>query len=95
MGTFFYPEDGSDTFLRNVGSHKICMAPHPRRRHSSSFLFFTVCHKDMFITSWISFFLNILAKCGKILNSKTFAVAQCTFSPIHASSEVVLYFSTA
>jgi hypothetical protein len=20
---FFYPEDGSDTFLRNVGSHKI------------------------------------------------------------------------
>jgi hypothetical protein len=28
----FYPEDGSYSFLRNVGSHKICMAP---RRHSS------------------------------------------------------------
>jgi hypothetical protein len=32
---FFYPEDGGDMFLRNVGSHKIYMAPHPRRRHSS------------------------------------------------------------
>jgi hypothetical protein len=32
---FFYPEDGSNTFLRNVGSHKIFMGPHPRRRHSS------------------------------------------------------------
>jgi hypothetical protein len=32
----FYPEDGGDTFLRNVGSiHKIYTAPHPRRRHSS------------------------------------------------------------
>jgi hypothetical protein len=25
----FYPEDGSDMFLRNVGSHKIYTAPHP------------------------------------------------------------------
>jgi hypothetical protein len=25
-----------DTFLRNVGSHKIYTAPHPRRRHSST-----------------------------------------------------------
>jgi hypothetical protein len=33
---FFYPEDEGDTFLRNVGSHKIYTAPHPRRRHSSS-----------------------------------------------------------
>jgi hypothetical protein len=32
---FFYPEDGADTFLRNVKSHKIYTAPHPRRRHSS------------------------------------------------------------
>jgi hypothetical protein len=31
----FYPEDGGDTFLRNVGSHKIYTAPNPRRRHSS------------------------------------------------------------
>jgi hypothetical protein len=32
---FFYPEDGGDTFLRNVGSYKTYTAPHPRRRHSS------------------------------------------------------------
>jgi hypothetical protein len=32
---FFCPEDGGDTFLRNVGSHKIYTAPHPRRRHCS------------------------------------------------------------
>jgi hypothetical protein len=32
---FFYPEDGGDMFLRNVGTHKIYTAPHPRRRHSS------------------------------------------------------------
>jgi hypothetical protein len=32
---FLYPEDGGDTFLRNVGSHKMYTAPHPRRRNSS------------------------------------------------------------
>jgi hypothetical protein len=32
---FFYSEDGGDRFHRNVGSHKIYTAPHPRRRHSS------------------------------------------------------------
>jgi hypothetical protein len=31
----FYPEVGGDTFLGNVDSHKIYMAPHPRIRHSS------------------------------------------------------------
>jgi hypothetical protein len=31
----FWVEDGGDTFLRNVGSHKIYTAPRPRRRHSS------------------------------------------------------------
>jgi hypothetical protein len=31
-----YPEDGDDTFLRNVDSHKIYRAPYPRRRHSST-----------------------------------------------------------
>jgi hypothetical protein len=31
---FFCPE-GGDTFLRNVRSHKIYTAPHPRRLHSS------------------------------------------------------------
>jgi hypothetical protein len=31
-----YPEDGGDTFPRNVSSfHRIYTAPHPRRRHSS------------------------------------------------------------
>jgi hypothetical protein len=30
-----YPEDGSDTLFRNVGSHKIYTAPYPRRRRSS------------------------------------------------------------
>jgi hypothetical protein len=28
---FFYPEDGGDTFLRNIGQHNIYTAPHPRR----------------------------------------------------------------
>jgi hypothetical protein len=32
---FLYPEDGGDTFLRNVSSHKIYTAPYPRKRHSS------------------------------------------------------------
>jgi hypothetical protein len=32
---FFCSEDWGDTFLRNVGSHKIYTVPHPRRRHSS------------------------------------------------------------
>jgi hypothetical protein len=32
---FLYPEDGSDTFLRNVGLQNIYTAPHPRTRHSS------------------------------------------------------------
>jgi hypothetical protein len=25
LSRFFYPEDGGDTFLRNIGSHKIYM----------------------------------------------------------------------
>jgi hypothetical protein len=29
---FFYPEDGGNTFLRIVDSHKNYMAPHPRKR---------------------------------------------------------------
>jgi hypothetical protein len=32
---FLYLEDGGDTFLRIVCSHKIYTAPDPRRRHSS------------------------------------------------------------
>jgi hypothetical protein len=30
---FLYPEDGGDTFLRNVGSHKKYTASHPRKWH--------------------------------------------------------------
>jgi hypothetical protein len=41
---FFYPEDGGNTFLRNVGSHKIYMAPHLRRQHSVIFSLFAANH---------------------------------------------------
>jgi hypothetical protein len=37
---FFYPEDGGNTFLWNVSSHKIYVALHPRRRHSSMNILF-------------------------------------------------------
>jgi hypothetical protein len=33
---FFYPEEEGETLLRNVGSHKIYMAPHPRSCISST-----------------------------------------------------------
>jgi hypothetical protein len=33
---FLYPADGGYTFLRNIGSHKIYTAPHPRKRHYST-----------------------------------------------------------
>jgi hypothetical protein len=43
---FFYPQDGDDTFLRNVGLiHKIYTAPHPRRRHSSYIYFNLLSYK--------------------------------------------------
>jgi hypothetical protein len=32
----FHPDDGSDKFLRNVGSHKSHAVSYPRRRHSST-----------------------------------------------------------
>jgi hypothetical protein len=32
---FFYPEDGGDTFLRNVGLYYIYTTSHPRGLHSS------------------------------------------------------------
>jgi hypothetical protein len=38
----FYPEDGGDMFLGNIGSHKIYMAPHPRRQRSSVSWTFTM-----------------------------------------------------
>jgi hypothetical protein len=36
----FYPEDGGDTVLRNVGSQKIYTASRPRRQHSSKYISF-------------------------------------------------------
>jgi hypothetical protein len=36
MSKWLQTEDGGDNMLlRNVHSHKICMIPQPRRRHSS------------------------------------------------------------
>jgi hypothetical protein len=40
---FFYPEDGGDTFLRNVRLYYIYTSPHPRRRHS---LFIVTCNGE-------------------------------------------------
>jgi hypothetical protein len=47
---FFYLEDEGDTFLRNVGTHKINTPPHPRKRHST---YYEVPHCVIF-----SFFPN-------------------------------------
>jgi hypothetical protein len=52
---FFYPEDGGDTFLRNVGSHKIYMVPHPRRRHSSNRIEFNNLEKGRSKKVWKCF----------------------------------------
>jgi hypothetical protein len=35
-----YHEVGGDMFLQNIDSHKIYVAPHPRRLHSSGLLKF-------------------------------------------------------
>jgi hypothetical protein len=48
---FFYPEDGGDMFLRNVSSHNIYTAPHPRRRHSSN---------PYLLTSYSSMYLEVI-----------------------------------
>jgi hypothetical protein len=34
-----YPDNGGGMFLWHVGSHKVYMVPHPRRRHSLLFIF--------------------------------------------------------
>jgi hypothetical protein len=47
---FFYPEDGSHTFFRNVGSRKIYTAPHPKRRHSLGIFYdWVICGKQKYI----------------------------------------------
>jgi hypothetical protein len=40
---FFYPEDVGNMLFRNVDSHKIYTAPHPRRWHSSISVPFSYC----------------------------------------------------
>jgi hypothetical protein len=57
---FFYPEDGVDTFLRNVGSHKIYTAPHPRIRHSSLMCVSYVSYEENF---WKVFVLPSGVRC--------------------------------
>jgi hypothetical protein len=39
---FFCPEDGGDTFLRNIGLHNIYTASYPRRRNSLPYSFNTM-----------------------------------------------------
>jgi hypothetical protein len=49
---FFYPEDGGDTILRNVGLiDHIYTAPHPRRRHSSGASLFKFWCRQPFLKS--------------------------------------------
>jgi hypothetical protein len=42
----FHPDDGSDTFLRNVGSYKSHTVSHPRRRYSSIIRWFVPGSSD-------------------------------------------------
>jgi hypothetical protein len=68
---FFYPEDGGDAFIRNVGSHKIYTAPHPRRRHSSD------------VRVYCSFHVYIDAQCSNCraqITRSVFLVLRCYFS---------------
>jgi hypothetical protein len=55
---FFYHEYGGDTFFRNVGSQKIYMAPHPKRRHTSSLnglTIFSLEKSTMHLTHFVNF----------------------------------------
>jgi hypothetical protein len=65
---FFYPEDGGDMFLRNVGSHKIYNAPHPRSQHSSQCIYF-FRHKLRFLT----FFIFKMFTAGKFSKVSVYA----------------------
>jgi hypothetical protein len=52
LRTAVYPEDGGDTFLRNIGSHKIYTVPHPRGWDSSSItMFLTMQYFTLTLTS--------------------------------------------
>jgi hypothetical protein len=64
---YFYPEDGGDTFLRNVGWWKIYTAPHPRKRHS----WYYNCGSSRLKCVTLSFTLSFLdisvSKCNLLL----------------------------
>jgi hypothetical protein len=57
---FFYHEDGGDRFHRNVGSiHKLYMAPHPRRRHSSGIEYIVIIPHSLLIELHRSVWCNL------------------------------------
>jgi hypothetical protein len=51
---FFYPEDGGDTFLRNVGSEKNYTAPHPRKHFYVSTLRRSAVHSVSSVPIFVS-----------------------------------------
>jgi hypothetical protein len=62
---FFYPEDGGDTFLLNVSSHKNYTAPHPRKRYSSNLYIIVIQIATLFIRQSknggnLNYFNNVL-----------------------------------
>jgi hypothetical protein len=59
----FSPEDGGDTFLRNVGSHETHTAPHPRRRHSS---YLPLCKSQILQRPVRFIFAEILCSVGTV-----------------------------
>jgi hypothetical protein len=85
---FFYPEDGGDTFLRNVDPHKIYTAPHRRRRHSSilksliwniSFEFFEIVFRFWSSGPWRGSNLKPKAQFSSVMLVSTHFV--CSTSP--------------
>jgi hypothetical protein len=52
---FFHPDDGGDTFLRNVGCNKTHTSSHHRIRHSSlvSSLLYPLCRRSVLISAKI------------------------------------------
>jgi hypothetical protein len=72
---FFYPEDGGDTFFRNVGS-QVYMTPHPRRRHSSFLMFVLTLADDLY---WAWFIYPALCWCWcKEIGTSSLDLAQLT-----------------
>jgi hypothetical protein len=85
----FYPEDGGDTFLRNVGSHKIYTAPYPRTRNFSSVSHLSndFSHSSTFLL----YFINslYLFSCQETLSSIQ-NLSACTASLTTGSLNVII-----